>query len=92
MFLFHGNLPFDGDVRLAEKVVQTEVPEQEYRLLKEAVIKRKLSIKEGLREAIRQWIETQIPIREDPLFKIEPVRTGVKTDSANLDKQLYKEP
>ena len=42
-----------------------------------------------MREAVRQWIGTQIPVSEDPLFKVAPVRTGVETDSADLDKQLY---
>ena len=75
---------------MKERVVQTELPEQEYELLREVVRRRKLSIKEGLKEAIRQWINVQIPIEDDPLFKVSPVRTGVSTDSANLDERLYR--
>ena len=45
-----------------------------------------LTIKHGLREAIQQWIATQIPLEEDPLFKVKPVQTGVKTDPSDLDR------
>jgi len=74
------------------KVVQTELPEDEYNLLKKTADEKKLTLKEGVREAVRQWIETQMPLGEDPLFKLRPVKTGVKTDSANLDNELYGEP
>jgi len=72
-------------------VVQTELVEQEYELLQKVAEKRGVTIKHSLREAVQQWIGTQVPITEDPLFKIKPVRTGVKTDSSKLDKLLYKE-
>jgi len=88
MFILHVIISFCGDV-MAKKVVQTELVDEEYRLLREAVAKKGLTIKKGVREAVRQWIGTQIPVGEDPLFKVEPVKTGVETDSADLDKQLY---
>jgi len=72
-----------------KKVVQTELIEQEYELLQKIVEKKGMTIKHGLREAVQQWVRTQIPIMQDPLFKIKPVRTGVKTDSSKLDKPLY---
>ncbi len=53
-----------------------------------AAKKRKLTIKEGVREAVQHWISTQIAVDEDPLFNIEPVNTGVKTNSSKLDKAL----
>jgi len=52
-------------------------------------LRRGLTIKQGLREAIQQWIATQIPLKEDPLFKVKPVKTGVETDSSNLDRAFY---
>ena len=76
---------------MARKVVQTELEEDEYLLLKKAVDKKGMSIKGGLREAVHQWVTTQIPLSEDPLFNVEPVKTGVKTDSSRLDDALYKE-
>lgn len=72
-------------------MVQTELEEDEYLLLKKAVEKKGMSIKGGLREAVHQWVTTQIPLSEDPLFNVEPVKTGVKTDSSRLDDALYKE-
>ena len=72
-------------------MVQTELEEDEYLLLKKTVEKKGMSIKGGLREAVHQWVTTQIPLSEDPLFNVEPVKTGVKTDSSRLDDALYKE-
>lgn len=77
---------------MAQKNVQTELPEEEYRLLVKAAKEKNITIKEGVREAVRQWIETSIPLSEDPLFRLKPVQTGVKTDSSKLDDELYKEP
>ena len=73
-----------------KKVAQTELIEQEYELLKRIAEKRGITIKHGLREAVQQWVRTQIPITEDPLFKVKPVRTGVKTDSSKLGRPLYR--
>ena len=72
------------------KVVQTELEMKEYEALRRVVERRGLTIKQGLREAIQQWIATQISLEEDPLFKVKPVKTGVKTDSSNLDRALYR--
>ena len=76
---------------MARKVVQTDLDDDEYRLLREVVEKRGITLKSGLREAVRQWVSTQIPVSEDPLFRVEPVKTGVKTDASNLDRHLYRE-
>lgn len=72
------------------KVVQTELVKREYEIFQKVVEKRRLTIKEGLREAVQQWVSTQIAVAEDPLFKLKPMRTGVKTDSSKLDKLLYE--
>jgi len=77
---------------LAEKkVVQTDLERKEYEILRRVVEKRGLTIKEGLREAIQQWIAAQSSLEEDPLFKVKPVKIGVKTDSSSLDSLLYGE-
>jgi len=72
------------------KVVQTELVEREYEIFQKVVEKRGLTIKQGLREAVQQWVSIQIGVAEDPLFKVKPVKTGVKTDSSKLDKLLYE--
>lgn len=75
---------------MGKKVIQTELANEEYKLLKETVGKRGVSIKEGVREAVYQWLGTQISIAEDPLFKVKPLETGRETDSGELDKKLYR--
>ena len=66
---------FDGLMLLllGEKVVQTELDEKRYSLL---------------REAVQQGVSSQIPVSEDPLFKVRPVKTGVETDASQLDRRL----
>ncbi|HIH87833.1 TPA: hypothetical protein HA344_01320 [Candidatus Bathyarchaeota archaeon] len=73
------------------KVVQTELDEKEYRLLKEVSKKKGLSIKETLRKATVTYIEDQLPLEEDPIFKVKPRGTSVKTNASRLDEQLYRE-
>ena len=74
---------------MARKVVQTDLDDNEYNLLKEVITKRGLTLKKGLREAVRQWVLAQIPVSEDPLFKLAPVKTGVETDASKLDGLLH---
>ena len=76
-------------VKPDRKVVQTEVTRQEYELLQKASHERGVSIKEGAREAIKEWTRQQIPLAEDPFFNLKPVDFGVKTDSSKIEKLLY---
>jgi len=71
------------------KVVQTEVDPSEYRILESIVKKRRMTIREAVREAISSWVGLQTPLDEDPIFKVKPAETGVKTDSSKLDGILY---
>jgi hypothetical protein len=48
-----------------------------------------MTIKDAVRDAITSWIGLQTPLEEDPLFKLKPTRTGVKTESSRLDEALY---
>jgi len=72
------------------KFVQTEVEPLEYEMLEKILKKKRMTIKEAVREAIVNWIGLQTPISEDPLFKLKPARTGVKTDSSRVDELLYQ--
>ncbi len=71
------------------KVVQTEVSPADYEALEKVVKKRRITIKEAVREALTSWVGLQMPLDEDPIFKLRPRRTGVKTDSSKLDGLLY---
>jgi len=74
-----------------KKAVQTELMDQEYDLLQEVAARTGITIKQGPREAVQPRVRTQIPISEDPLLKVEPIKTGVGTDSSKLDRLLYGE-
>jgi len=71
------------------KVVQTQVNETVYKALETIVRKRHITIKDAVREAIVSWIGLQTPVAEDPLLRLKPVKTGVKTDASKLDEILY---
>jgi hypothetical protein len=78
-------------VAAVAKVVQTELDEKEYRLIREVSKKKGLSIKEVLRVAAVSYASDQLTIEEDPIFKVKPRGTGIKTDASRLDEQLYRE-
>jgi len=71
------------------KVVQTQVNETVYKALETIVRKRRVTIKDAVREAIVSWIGLQTPVADDPLLRLKPVKTGVKTDASKLDETLY---
>jgi len=75
--------------RQMTKVVQTEVNEKEYKALEAIAKRRNLTIKSAVRRAIASWIGLQAPVSEDPLLKLKPEKTGVKTDASRLDEVLY---
>jgi hypothetical protein len=74
---------------MVEKVVQTELSRSEYERLREVSTRKKISLKEALRQAVEEWVRQQTPIDADPLFRLEPKDTGVETDSSSLDRELY---
>ncbi len=78
-------------VKLSDKVVQTELSSGEYSQLKDLTRKKKITLKEAVREAVMEWIRLQTPLEEDPLFQLQP-KEGTPTDSSDLDKTLYGKP
>lgn len=74
------------------KVAQTELTETEYKLLLEYARKKKLTLKEVLREgALRIAVQDEVN-RDDPIFAEGPVAkaTGKKErTSQEHDKYLY---
>ncbi|RLI43254.1 hypothetical protein DRO59_01665 [Candidatus Bathyarchaeota archaeon] len=75
------------------KVVQTFLEEEEYRAFKEALEKKGLSIREGLRLAVEKLLESEFKIDpEDPFFTHKPAgRSGLSDLSRRHDKYLYGE-
>ena len=52
------------------KNIQTEIDDKLYRLLKEATEARRMTIKEGIREAVRSWVTEEASIEDDPFFRL----------------------
>jgi hypothetical protein len=75
------------------KVVQTSLEEEEYRAFKEALEKKGLSIREGLKLAVEKLLETEFKIDpEDTFFTQKPIgRSGLSDLSRRHDKYLYGE-
>jgi len=75
------------------KVVQTLLKEDEYRAFKEALEKKGLSIREGLKLAVAKLIEAEFKIDpEDTFFTHKPAgRSGLRDLSRRHDKHLYGE-
>lgn len=74
------------------KLVQTAVPEEEYRLLRERASKERKSMKQVAREALRAHLLPDRVDPEDPIFKIFPLIKGKRkrgTAAVDHDKLLY---
>ncbi len=70
-------------------MVQTELGEQEYDLLSEVAKKEGLTIKEAARRALLDWSLSGIDLKNDPLFRLKPVRFKQKIKSSEVDRFLY---
>jgi hypothetical protein len=71
------------------KVVQTELEEHEYALLSAIAKEKGLTIKEAARRALMDWSLSRTDLRNDPLFRLKPVRFKQKIKSTHIDRFLY---
>ncbi len=73
------------------KVVQTSLEEEEYRVFKDLLEKRKLSIREGLRKAVTRMLEEEVKIDpKDPFLARRPRgKSGLGDLSRKHDEYLY---
>jgi len=73
------------------KVVQTELDEENYRILKEMLARRKLTLREGIKLAISKFLESEVKMDpDDPFLTHEPTgRSGLKDLSTRHDQYLY---
>ena len=72
-----------------KKVVQTELGEKEYDLLSDVAKKEGLTIKEAARRALLEWSTSAMELKDDPLFKLRPVRFKKRIKSSEIDRFLY---
>jgi len=75
------------------KVVQTTLEDEEYRVLKETLDRRKLTLREGLKLAIAKFLKDEIKLDpRDPFFIHRSIaKSGLKDLSKEHDKYLYCE-
>ena len=77
------------------KLVQTAVPDDEYRLLRERASKEGKSMKQVAREALRAHLLPDRVNPDDPIFRAFPLirREGRRTaGSVDHDRILYSRP
>lgn len=74
------------------KVVQTELNEEEYELLKEFVDSKGITMKEGLKEVILSLIKEERIKDDDPFFYIGTKRRESNEEevSEKHDRYIYK--
>lgn len=71
------------------KVVQTELPTEEYDRFRRVVDERDLSVKEAVQEAIREYTDENMRYDpDDPIFGVEPYDGGEPFDAADADDLL----
>lgn len=73
----------------AKKVVQTELGQEEYEVLSAAARREGLTIKEAARRALLEWSMSGIDLKQDPLFRLRPVKFKEKIRSSDIDRFLY---
>jgi len=73
------------------KVVQTSLEEEEYRVFKDLLDKRKLSIREGLRKAVSKMLEEEVRVDPKGRFLVRKPRgkSGLGELSKKHDEYLY---
>ena len=73
----------------AKKVVQTELGEKEYEILSSVAKREGLTIKEAVRRALLEWSMSGLDLKQDPLFRLKPVRFRGKIRASEIDRFLY---
>ena len=73
------------------KVVQTSLEEEEYRVFKDLLDKRKLSIREGLRKAVSKMLDEEVHVDpKDPFLVRRPRgKSRLRDLSRKHDEYLY---
>ncbi|MFX1563645.1 MAG: hypothetical protein ACFFDP_10115 [Promethearchaeota archaeon] len=71
------------------KVLQTEVSEVAYEGFLLTAKRKKITLKEALRQAVLLWTAQNYPVEEDPFLKLIPVKFRVAVESEEIDRVLY---
>jgi len=76
-------------MRLTMKVLQTEVSEEAYEGFLLTAKRKKITLKEALRQAVLLWTAQNNPVEEDPFLKLTPVKFKIAIESEEIDGVLY---
>lgn len=71
------------------KVVQTRLNELEYALLKKVATRKKMNLKDAVKEAIENYIKRERVDPNDSLFSAPVAEHGAEDGSAAHDRYLY---
>ena len=71
------------------KIVQTSLSDEEYEALRKMLKKKGMSVKEGVREAIKSWLVENMDFSDDPFVKLEPIDFKLDVECTDHDKVLY---
>jgi hypothetical protein len=75
----------------AKKIIRTELDVKSYDILKDIVKKKGMSIKEGVRQAVKDWTLRESDLNIDPFFDMSKVIMGrTVTDPTRIDQTLYR--
>jgi hypothetical protein len=70
-------------------VVQAELGEDEYEMLSSVAKREGLTIKEAARRALLEWSLSSLDFKQDPLFRLKPVKFRRKIRASEIDRFLY---
>ncbi len=70
-------------------MVQTELDEAEYEVLTSVAKREGLTIKEAARRALVEWSMSGLDLKQDPLFRLKPVKFKEKIRASEIDRFLY---
>lgn len=71
------------------KVVQTDLTDDEYERFHAVVEDEDLTVKEGVRRAIREYADSHMRYNpDDPIFNVEPHEGGEAFDAGETDEVL----
>ncbi len=74
---------------VTRKVVQTELREDEYEVLSSVAKREGLTIKEAARRALLEWTRSRLDLKQDPLFRLKPVKFREQVRASEIDRFLF---
>ncbi len=71
------------------KLVQTELRKDEFEVLSSVAKREGPTIKEAARRALLEWTRSSVDLKQDPLFRLKPVKFREQVGASEIDRFLY---